>query len=431
MKIFHLILALLAMILGGELFAATGSLPIMQGTTNETSTWVVFVTPADFQGNAVLKNEDGALIQVAKQQSLTSPDNKDMVFKTFFQGLSLGKTYTFEIRDQNGTVLDSRTLKTFAVSNAKPRIAFLSCIDHRNSDKRREFWRGLASYKPQAVVMGGDNVYIHEPKAEENPITEQDFWRVIMISWRSVEYYRLPELIPTFGTWDDHDYAMNNGDETYVAKDIAKKLFQMFYGTEELAGFSEKSYGVGSLVSFGGMDLFLMDNRYYRTPNDAKGPNETQWGKEQEDWLIKKLTQNKRPALIVSGSQYFGAYLIKESYEKNHPTSFKNMMKRIGETGTPVAFVSGDRHFTEFMKIEKEILGYETFEITASGMQTDSLPVSPWLIYRNPRQIDGVATKNSYVMADLTIEPTRLSADASAIVPDNKLEFKHTLRIKR
>jgi hypothetical protein len=76
-----------------------------------------------------------------------------------------------------------------------------------------------------------------------------------------------------------------------------------------------------------------------------------------------------------------------ESFEGGFESEWERFLPMLSEKETKVAFISGDIHATELMKIEKEILGYETFEFTASGMIRKSFGINKWKYFDNPRKL--------------------------------------------
>jgi hypothetical protein len=112
-----------------------------------------------------------------------------------------------------------------------------------------------------------------------------------------------------------------------------------------------------------------MDDRSFRDPQTEKA---SYWGNRQKEWLLAKLGESKTPAWIVNGNQFFGGYLKKESFEHNYRADFRHFVDSLKNTEAPVAFASGDVHFSEVMKLEKALLGYSTYEFTSSSMHSYS-----------------------------------------------------------
>ena len=103
---------------------------------------------------------------------------------------------------------------------------------------------------------------------------------------------------------------------------------------------------------------------------------------------MHKNLDPKKVNWLISGDQFFGGYHQWESFEGNHPETFKKFIEGIKNSKNKVAFMSGDRHLIEVMGIPKNHLGYKTYEYTVSGIHTKMYPGS---LKRdpNPNRIGG------------------------------------------
>ena len=87
-------------------------------------------------------------------------------------------------------------------------------------------------------------------------------------------------------------------------KHLTMEAFELFWGNP--------SYGVagkpGATFTFQWADVqfFMLDNRYYRTPNNRKTGERTMLGEHQFEWLIDALTSSQAPfKLVAIGGQVF------------------------------------------------------------------------------------------------------------------------------
>src|SRR5690606_30446885 len=149
-------------------------------------------------------------------------------------------------------------------------------------------------------------------------------------------WFRMPRLTPVFATWDDHDFGLNNADRTFPRADFNRLLFRKFWGSIE-SPIWRKAHGVGSVLEAFGQRFFLMDDRSFRDAPHVSGGKH--WGQDQMDWLIAELEHSPAPAWLMNGSQYFGGYLKKESYESTQPADFHHLLARLSRVAAPVAFV--------------------------------------------------------------------------------------------
>jgi len=402
--------------------------PVLQGTTDSSSTWVSAVVPASGESKLVLLRKDGSALPHSSLESYRSPTGSHRVIRAMFTGLRLRENYRLEVRGKGGKLLDHRSLRAFDHENTHPRLAFVSCMNHLRSDRARDLWKELASHRPDAAFFMGDTVYVDAETTGGPAESREEFWEQYLEAFHSVEFFRLPELIPVFATWDDHDFGANDGDATYPLGGVARELFHIFMGQRLITGFSERGPGVSGRVRIGKQFFYLLDNRSFRSPKNE--PDGTHWGKAQEDWLFANIAGTDGAAWIISGSQFFGDYLPKESYAGDHPKSFERILSRLRDLRKPVVFASGDRHFSELMGIEPAILGYRTFEITSSGMQSNTFPVNPWVFYPNRRQIAGEALKNTYVIIESKLDGIWPRIKATGYAKGKDVVFDEILEVR-
>src|SRR5690606_37851004 len=140
------------------------------------------------------------------------------------------------------------------------------------------------------------------------------------------------------------------------------------------------------------------------------------------------LTAAKLPAWLINGDQFFGAYHPFESYEGQHPESFRRMMAELKKTRLPMAFLSGDRHLTEIMSIEPAQLGYRTYEVTTSAIHAKTFPGS-FKKDPNPRQLVGKDGTFNYLVLKTRAEKG-LRFTAAVFGPAGRTLFEKTLHVR-
>jgi alkaline phosphatase D len=408
--------------------ALSSWVPVIQGVTSADSTWVTAVVPEGVGSTMLLKRRDGSLISPASLQEFRSPLGKHRVIRAFFTGLSLDEKYVLEVRGASGQLLDQRGLRTFDHLKAEPRLALLSCFDHAYSDRNRGLWREMASHQADAAILMGDTVYVDAAASLSTAAAAKVFWQKYIEAFHSIEFFRLPELIPSFATWDDHDFGDNDADSAYPHGSLARQIWQIFLGQENIPGVREQGPGISSRVRMGNQTVYLMDGRTFRTPKGHA--NETHWGKEQEEWLFSSIAAHEGPAWIVNGTPIFGGYItIKESFERNHAKNMKWVMSRLRALGKPVVFASGDRHYSELMWVEAAHLGFRTFEITSSSMQSPPRFFNPWLLFPNRRFIAGEQKRNNYVIVEARLNGVWPSIWATCYVAGKQVVFDEILNV--
>lgn len=342
--------------------------PIMQGATDDSSTVISMMVPA----NQILSYSiflDKTLLLTPVAQEVMIPNSLWKMVNMPLTGLAPGALYTIKIMS-NGAQVDERFFKTLPKKLDTPKIAVISCIDDRQINVQAQRWKAVFDQKPDMLFMIGDNVYVD---ITENPVTENDLWRRYEETRLSIDLYKLKTLIPVYATWDDHDYGKNNGDQSFALKNLARNIFLTFFPSATSKAL-QRGPGVAQYFEWNKNHFLFLDDRSFRTAKGTKP--ETHFGKEQEEWIFKIIGKQKGVFWLISGDQFFGGYHHFESYEGDHPESFKKFLERLALKKKIVVFVSGDRHIAELMKIPNKKLGYTTYELTSSALHAKVYPGS-------------------------------------------------------
>jgi len=294
-------------------------------------------------------------------------------------------------------------------------------------------WEKLRSEKPELIFLNGDVVYVDSfDFVERTKATDLDIWQRYIDSFRRIPLYHWHRLTPILATWDDHDFGSNDGDRDFISKKEALRVFRGFFGATQIMNHYEQGpYGVSSVFKAFGQRFFLMDDRTYRQPNKDQKTQEPfgHWGKQQHEWLLTNLKKETMPAWIFNGNQIFNGKALgfKEAFEMNHPKHFQSLIEELKQINSPVVFSSGDIHFSEIMRIPKERIGYETYEISSSSMH--SFTGEGWA---NPARIPEMFTNEfNFVMIESKSENNELKLNVESIGLANKPYFQISLTVKK
>lgn len=200
------------------------------------------------------------------------------------------------------------------------------------------------------------------------------------------EGYRKVKDIPRIkilGTWDDHDYGRDDGDGTYIYKDISKQLLLDFLDEPpDSKRRSPEHLGVydSHLLDFGEgrrVKVFLLDTRYNKDSSSGDLLGEQQW-----DWLREGLyTSTANINIIASSIQLLVEHRTAgETWISASPQTRQRLLDLIMSSNVSIPIViSGDVHFAEMAqanchpKASSEsyagnIPVIPLIEITSSGM---------------------------------------------------------------
>ncbi|GMP82021.1 hypothetical protein CsSME_00036510 [Camellia sinensis var. sinensis] len=233
------------------------------------------------------------------------------------------------------------------------RIAFGSCA---NQSAPQPIWNAIIDFDPQIFIWLGDNIYgdIRRPLklfGKERtigpwknvprfiPSSEHEMQARYDKAKRNDGYNHLRENVKVIGTWDDHDYGLNDAGKEFDGK-ITNQRLMLDFLDEPQDSPRRKQAGVYASYTFGPagrqVKVILLDTRYHRDPLFSDG---SILGNSQWTWLEKELN-GPASAITIIGSS----------------------IQRDG-----VFFISGDVHFGEITRYDCAS-GYPLYDITSSGL---------------------------------------------------------------
>ena len=135
-------------------------------------------------------------------------------------------------------MLFSQKLEVTAASQVSERttkIAFGSCNKHQKMNAT-SIWTSIEQTNPNAFIWLGDAVYADTRITFEKRkyFGEKFHAEAYAAVKRFPAYERLAKKARIVGTWDDHDYGMNNAGKHWEHKEVAKELAEVFEAASEL-----------------------------------------------------------------------------------------------------------------------------------------------------------------------------------------------------
>jgi alkaline phosphatase D len=329
-------------------------------------------------------------------EPFVSKKANDYTLVVTLEGLEPATEYFYRIRvnGEGDKYLDE--FSPFRFKTAPPngtaadfRAAFGSCPKYQD-DRIQPIWPVISGFEPDLLLWIGDNIY---GDALDPDILREEYRRQ-----RDVPgLQRLLHNVSHLAIWDDHDFALNNHDRTNPIKREALEVFEQYWANPSY-GLPEVP-GVFFTYSFGSVDFFFIDGRYYRDPNaDPDIPSKTMLGEAQVEWLQAELKRSTAVfKIIVSGSGWstskgaggdsWAAFLN----ERNRLFDFIRDHEIEG-----VVLLSGDSHIGELNVIPwSERGGYDLYDLVSSPLAQRN-PDS-WLHRRPERRIRPVYFKGSNV----------------------------------
>lgn len=243
-------------------------------------------------------------------------------------------------------------------------------------------------YDRPGKPYGGDSA-IFETMAKENAAfmlwlgdnwyyREVDFYSAWGLQYRAHLTRTMPVLqpflkaMPHYAIWDDHDYGPDNSDKSYFLKQESRNVFKNYWLNPS---YGEEEKGIYSIVSYGDVDIFLMDDRWFRsadrmqsTINNAPNPDKRMWGHQQMEWLKNALLFSQATfKLIATGNQTLNTMSTEECLQ-DYPVEFNELQEFLtAHKINGVLFLTGDRHHSEVMQYQRKGT-YPLYDITSSPL---------------------------------------------------------------
>lgn len=267
--------------------------------------------------------------------------------------------------------------------SAQLRFAFGSCVGRRGHLAAAAFGEMAARGNFDLLLMLGDNHY----GDTTDPALLRDYYHML----RTVTgFEKLVRERPTYAIWDDHDFGPNNSDSTTPGREDSLRVFQQWWANP---GYGEDGNpGCYHRFSRNGVDFFMLDSRYHRTPNKApEDGKKTMLGARQLQWLKDGLTASRaRFKIVACGSEW--QTLTQPDCWSSFARERQEIFDHItGNKIEGVVLLSGDRHFTAGYQIQGRHLEFTSGPL-GSGNGT---------LQENPERFTGADEGKLWVILDL------------------------------
>jgi alkaline phosphatase D len=246
------------------------------------------------------------------------------------------------------------------------KIAFGSCNDEKKS---QEFWKPILAQNPTHWYWLGDIVYAD---TEDMSQLRQLYSHVKEDS----NYRELSANTAIDGTWDDHDYGLNDGGQEFPKKDESKIELLRFLDLENNSELnSHKGVYHSSVIttSDNKIKTIFLDTRTFRTELQISTIQGRRYdtinvgsflGEKQWIWLEEQLHDSTIDLFILASSVQ--ALAIDQGYESwgTMPHERRKLLKLLKDK--PAIILSGDRHIAEISMTRNG--KYPLYDITSSGL---------------------------------------------------------------
>ena len=277
-------------------------------------------------------------------------------------------------------------------------LTFGSC---NRTELPNTLWDDVLAAKPDVWIWGGDIVYAD---TDSIPVLEAAYRSQLAVP----EYADLLRHVPVMGTWDDHDYGLNDGGAEFAARAESQQAFLDFIGADP-SDPRRKQEGVYYSRRFekgkGSVNVIVLDTRYHRSalipdstgqkryvPNDDE--SSTMLGSEQWAWLESELRNSDADFNVIMSS--IQVLSDRHGFETwgNMPSERSRLLNLIHQSGAKgVILLSGDRHISEFSSYTEEDWSFPVIDFTSSGL---THVYSGFTVEDNPYRVGKVVPKLAF-----------------------------------
>lgn len=211
-------------------------------------------------------------------------------------------------------------------------------------------FESIAKKNPDIMLWGGDNVYLREADWD----SKSGIYHRYTHSRALKEMQPLLASTQNIAIWDDHDFGPDDSDRSFYNKYTTQQAFKDFWANKSYGMDAEQKEGIFSSYNWSDAELFLLDNRFFKSPNKRQTGEKTMLGSAQIQWLIDALTYSKASfKIIVIGGQVLNTEAVFENYENYKSEKDFLLSEILANQIKGVVFISGDRHFTELSTLKR------------------------------------------------------------------------------
>ena len=207
------------------------------------------------------------------------------------------------------------------------------------------------------------------------------------------------KTMPQFAMWDDHDYGPNDIGKNYILKNTSRDIWKKYWCNPS---YGENDQGIYTMLSWGDADIFITDDRWWRSAGRMKdsldgkpNPEKRMLGKQQMEWLKNSLLYSAATFKIIAmGSQVLNPV---SPFDKlmEFPAEYYELMNFLSDNKiNGVLFLTGDRHHSEIIKVDRQGT-YPLYDVTVSPL-TSATHKFGGAEANNPYRVFGLDEKQNY-----------------------------------
>jgi alkaline phosphatase D len=296
-------------------------------------------------------------------QDLDADDAADFTITGRYSGLSPATTYRYTVTGPGLAEAGGSFRTPVAGNQGKVRLLLGSC----SPCSEHQVFATMAALKPDMVFFMGDTPYIDHQELAVMRHSHRQFLSIPSMK-------KLLATTPFSGTWDDHDFGMNDSDGTFKARASSGQVFREY---RPQFSYGNGREGVYSQVRFGPVEVFLLDCRWFSAtgPSPLDPAAKTLLGEDQWRWIQQALKASDATFKVLACGMIWDD---KRGTEKDHWATYPAeraallaFIKRERISG--VLLFGGDIHVSRQLQYGTEEVGYPLYQLISSPMHDSTI----------------------------------------------------------
>ncbi|MBL7542442.1 MAG: hypothetical protein JNL11_01430 [Bdellovibrionaceae bacterium] len=390
----------------------TGNVPMIQGYTNESDTFItVMRQPGQ---NFIYSISPDVNIHIAAK----NVGHSHHVDTLELSNLKPGIEYQLRVNTLDGKAVDYRKFEVLDPKANNTKAAICSCSRMgilSPDDPKRSMYDRLYDQDPKVIFFLGDQVYGDNAaqavlryltlniasRIPNFPLYHPTFLQIqkrYINSWKKEKLYHQEKLKPTYSIWDDHDFGFDGADAKNPFKEMILKLYRSYYPAPKDSQVVSRGPGASYSFNIFGKKILMLDNRTFS--NFRAG---IVLGQEQIQW-IESQVKGQSEVIFASGISLIKLSGNQRSVERTSPSEWQQFRQIFfNNPSLRALFFTGDIHYSEVRNIPEHIFGFKTIQIASSHMHsTTPLITPPFRSGRHPKdpnQLKHIAGRNFAIVS--------------------------------
>ncbi|MER5863297.1 alkaline phosphatase D family protein [Kitasatospora sp. NPDC002040] len=274
-------------------------------------------------------------------------------------------------------------------------------------------WTRIVNEGCDSFVLLGDTPYVDSGDLAVARTKHREFLA-------QPEIARMVATMPTWGTWDDHDFGGNSVNGSFAGKVNTRTAFvdyranASFGHADDGTRLTARTPGQAVYTSFrrGPVEVFLLDPRWFSNtgPSWADPTKTTCLGQLQWDWLRAALRASTAPFKAIASGMIWDD---KGNAETDDWATYQHekdaLLDFLAAERIPGCFlVSGDIHSSQALNYGPRI-GYDLWQFVVSPLHGSTIS---GLNAANPALVSSAVQPYTFLklVADTTVSPATLTA---------------------